>query len=93
MADSDVPVLTDLVAGPRVTPLGKLSDDDREALIAEVQTRMAADCFELVEGMIDEAARQVESILYQHVKAQLRAELPEVVEAVLRDIIARDSTD
>ncbi len=93
MSDDAVPLLTERVAGPLREATEVLTEAERAALLAEVQTKLTAECFDLIETMLDDAARQVENILYQKVKAQLRAELPEVIEAALEDILEMREDD
>lgn len=82
-SDVRIPVLTEIVAGP--------SDDaaslpsDIETLVAELQTRLAADTFALTAEIMRNAFAEMEANLYEQVSAKLRQALPELIDAVLRE--------
>jgi hypothetical protein len=81
-----IPVLTDAVAQPRRTAADEL---DRPALgeaeLAELQTRIAAGSFVLVERLLQNAFKEMEATLFDEVVSRLRHELPDLIDQVLRE--------
>jgi hypothetical protein len=58
---------------------------DNEALIAELQTRLASATFALTEELMRAAFSEMEAKLYRQISARLRRELPELVDSLLRE--------
>jgi hypothetical protein len=79
--DPDIPELTEVV-GDR---LEESLPADRDILIAELQTALAARTFVITEEAIRGAFSEMEAQLFQHVAAKLRQELPELIDSVLRE--------
>jgi hypothetical protein len=77
-----IPVLTEII-GP----------DDTEALIAELQTRLAAATFEMTEDILRRAFVDLEAKLHEQIAGRLRRELPEIIDAMLREHLAPDPHD
>jgi hypothetical protein len=77
-----IPVLTDII-GP----------DDTEALIAELQTRLAAATFEMTDDILRRAFVDLEAKLHEQIAGRLRRELPEIIDAMLREHLATDPID
>lgn len=71
---SQIPVLTDVI-GPA----------DTEALIAELQTRMASETFALTEEIMRAAFSEMEARLLEQVSENLRRRLPELLDQLLRE--------
>jgi hypothetical protein len=81
-----IPVLTDAVARPR-----RQAVDDAgrpllsEAELAELQTRIAAGSFALVEQLLHHAFKEMEATLFDEVINRMRQELPDLIDQVLRE--------
>jgi hypothetical protein len=56
-----------------------------DALIAELQTRLAAECFALTEGTLRRAFAEMEANLLEQISTRLRQALPELIDSVLRE--------
>jgi hypothetical protein len=95
----ELPILTDVVelhatgsfprpdhageaAGPYASSL--LSEDDVAALQAALVTRM----MNLTDELLHAAARDIEAVMFERVIDRLRAALPELVAAALREHLA-----
>ena len=84
-ASTDIPVLTDVVAqDPAATSATELPSDV-ETLIAELQIKLAANAFVLMEKSLRAAFSQMEATLFEQVLHRLRQDLPELVDTVLRE--------
>ena len=77
--DANIPVLTDVV---RVDPVPLV---DRDALIAELQTKLASRTFALTDELLRSSINAMEATLFEQVSARLRSELPELIDATLRE--------
>jgi hypothetical protein len=75
--DATIPTLTDIVDPGRAA----LSAADRAAVQAEIAARV----LKLAEQLLHEASREVEMVLFESVQERLRARLPEIIDAVLRE--------
>ena len=84
----EIPVLTDMVEASTSARDGL--PNDVEALIAELQTELAASTFALTEHLLQNALTEMESALFAQVSARLRQELPELVDGVLRKHLGQD---
>ena len=78
--ENPLPVLTEVVRTATATP-----ERDLDRLLAEVQTRLAARTFRLTEELLLSALAETQATLYEQVSAKLRARLPELIEATLRE--------
>jgi hypothetical protein len=76
-----IPTLTDVVGSDR----GPLSVEERKAVQAEITARV----LKLAEQLLREASREVEMVLFESVCERLRARLPELIDAVLRERTSR----
>ena len=98
-AGDELPILTDVVelhatgSFPRPDRLedasgpyssGLLSDDDIAALQAALVSRM----MNLTDELLHSAAREIEAVMFERVIDRLRAALPELVDAALREHLA-----
>lgn len=98
-AIDELPILTDVVelhatgsfprpdrieesGGPYAS--GLLSDDDISALQAALVSRM----INLTDELLHAAAREIEAVMFERVIDRLRAALPELVAAALREHLA-----
>ncbi len=77
--DTNIPVLTDVI---RTNPLPGV---DRDALIAELQTKLAARTFALADDLLRTSFKAMEATLFEQISARLRRELPELIDATLRE--------
>jgi len=88
-SDTRIPVLTDVV--------GELGDDPpqypshEEMLVAELQTRLAAQTFALTEELMRGAFAEMEAALLEQVSRRLRQALPELIDSILREHLAPDA--
>ncbi|HEX5420306.1 MAG TPA: hypothetical protein VFY39_09925 [Gammaproteobacteria bacterium] len=80
-SDPRIPILRDAV-GRQAEP-GTPSAAD--ALIAELQTRLAAECFALTESTLRRAFAEMEANLLEQISTRLRQALPELIDTVLRE--------
>ncbi len=79
----DIPILTDAVDGTRLgRPVpGDAAADREQAAHAAIVT----ETLELADSLLHQAARDIEAILFERVFDRLRAQLPELVDRVLRE--------
>jgi len=75
---TNIPVLTDVIRGAR-------PNLDRDALIAELQTKLASRTFALTEELLRASFNAMEATLFEQVSARLRSALPELIDATLRE--------
>jgi Zn-dependent M32 family carboxypeptidase len=73
----DIPILTDAVEHRDKTP----APIDTKA----IQSALLAETFELAETLLNQAAKDIEATLFERVLDRLRAQLPELVDRVLRE--------
>jgi hypothetical protein len=98
-AGEDLPILTDVVelhatgSFPRLDQVeesaspyasGLLSEDDISALQAALVSRT----MNLTDELLHAAAREIEAVMFERVIDRLRAALPELVAAALREHLA-----
>lgn len=87
-----IPVLTDEVAsGASGTEMAE--SDDLEALIAELQTELAARTFELTDEIMRKAFAEMEASIFEQISGRLRQELPELIDLLLREQLGGDTDD
>ena len=65
---------------------------DREILIAELQTQIAASTFSLTDKVMRAAFAEMEASIFQQIEGRLRSELPEMIDAVLRERFGDDTS-
>lgn len=87
--DARIPILTDVVAVAGDPP--EAPAPDVETLVAELQTRLAADTFALTEEILRTAFAEMEASLYEQISARLRQALPELIDSVLREHLDADA--
>lgn len=73
----DIPILTDAVERGDKTP----APIDTKA----IQSALLAETFGLAETLLNQAAKDIEATLFERVLDRLRAQLPELVDRVLRE--------
>jgi len=76
----NIPVLTEIIATN-----GRAPGVDRDALIAELQTKLAARTFSLTDDILRTAFNEMEAALFEKITAKLRRDLPELIDATLRE--------
>lgn len=73
----DIPILTDAI------------EDDARALISfdakAVHAALVTETLKLADSLLHQAAKDIEATLFERVFDQLRAQLPELVDRVLRE--------
>jgi hypothetical protein len=74
-----IPILTDVISEP-----------DIEAVIAELQTRLAAKTFALADELMQTAFADMEAKIREQISARLRRELPELIDSLLREYLRRE---
>jgi hypothetical protein len=79
-----IPVLTDEFRTGRISA-HKSGSRDNEALIAELQTQLAANTFALTDEIMRKAFAEMEASVFEQISGRLRRELPEMVDALLRE--------
>ena len=77
--DTNIPVLTDVIRGATLPAL------DRDALIAELQTKLASRTFALADELLRSSFNAMEATLFEQISARLRRELPELIDSTLRE--------
>jgi hypothetical protein len=63
---------------------------DIEAVIAELQTRLAAKTFALADELMQTAFADMEAKIREQISARLRCELPELIDSLLREYLGRE---
>lgn len=83
----NIPILTDVIlsAASTLPPLV-----DRDSLVAELQTRIAARTFALTEDVLRAAFAEMEAALFERITAELRRSLPEIIDAALREHLGEE---
>jgi hypothetical protein len=85
--ENAIPVLTEVIAAVGERPA---LPADRDTLVAELQTELASRTFLLAEELLRSAFAEVEASLFEQVSAKLRRELPELIDATLREHLDTD---
>jgi hypothetical protein len=90
--DAGIPVLTDVVFG--------LEDDEpaeyptaAESLVAELQTRLAAETFALAEDLMRNAFAEMEAHVFEQISRRLRERLPEMIDSILREHLGSEDAE
>ena len=78
--DINIPTLTEVIRGAAV-PVNL----DRDTLIAELQTKLASRTYSLADELLRSAFASMEATLFEQISARLRSELPELIDATLRE--------
>ncbi len=75
-----IPVLTEII--------GHTADqqsNELDLLLAEVQTELASRTFKLADEILRDAFAQMEATLFAQISSKLRRQLPELIDATLRE--------
>jgi hypothetical protein len=86
-----IPVLTDELDSDEDSA-DRADSGEREALIAELQTQIAASTFALTDDIMRKTFAEMEASIFEQISGRLRRELPELVDALLRERLG-DETD
>ena len=78
--ESHIPILTEIIRNA-AAPVG----GDFEAVLAEVQTRLAARTFKLTDELLRSAFAEMEAALFEEISGKLRERLPEIIDVTLRE--------
>jgi hypothetical protein len=76
----NIPVLTDVIRSAASLPAAEL-----ETMLAEVQTKLAARTFQLADELLRSAFAEMEATLFERISSRLRQQLPELIDATLRE--------
>ena len=76
----NIPVLTDVIRNA-----ASLSSAELDALLAEVQTKLASRTFKLADELLRSAFAEMEAALFEQISGKLRRQLPELIDATLRE--------
>ena len=87
-----IPVLTEEV-GAEPGPPEQDDLGDRESLIAELQTELAANTFELTDEIMRKAFAEMEASVFEQISSRLRRDLPELIDMLLRERLGQDPDD
>lgn len=95
-----IPILTDALGrddhGGDTRPVmdagapARALEPDREALIAELQTQIAAHAFALTDDILRQAFAEMEASIFEQITGRLRRELPEMIDRLLRERLGDD---
>ena len=78
--ERNIPVLTEVfrsTAHPTVHEL--------DGVLAEVQTKLASRTFKLADELLRSAFAELEATLFEQISSELRRQLPELIDATLRE--------
>jgi hypothetical protein len=78
--DLNIPVLTDVIRSAAALPNAEL-----DALLAEVQTKLASRTFKLADELLRSAFAEMEAAVFEQISGKLRRQLPELIDATLRE--------
>jgi uncharacterized protein (DUF2267 family) len=78
--EPNIPILTEVVRSA-----ASIRTQELDALLAEVQTALASRTFRLAEELLRSALTGMEATLFEQVSSELRRELPELIDATLRE--------
>jgi hypothetical protein len=78
--DLNIPVLTEIIRKGTKVPAQEL-----DALLAELQTSLAARTFRLTDDLLRSAFAEMEATLFERIAGKLRRQLPELIDATLRE--------
>ena len=95
--EKDIPVLTDIVEDEHdesgetaeQSALTLAAIPDLETVIAELQTHLASRTYALTDELMRNAFAELEANLFRQISSQLRQQLPELIDAVIREHLTR----
>jgi hypothetical protein len=77
--ERNIPTLTEIIRTASPMPA------DVETLLAELQTKLASRTFKLTDDLLRSAFAEMEASLFEQVSSRLRRELPDLIDATLRE--------
>lgn len=90
----DIPVLTDVITDDETTGIGEAPEAvDRASLIAELQTQLASNAYDLTEQVLRNTFAEMEATIFAQISARLREELPELIDRILREHLGDDAEE
>ncbi|HMB74149.1 MAG TPA: hypothetical protein VKQ06_11300 [Gammaproteobacteria bacterium] len=66
-------------------PAWRIGAHDMEAIVAELQTRIASHTYELTDELMRAAFADFEAKVFRHISTRLREQLPELIDSVIRE--------
>jgi hypothetical protein len=101
VSDTNIPLLTDVVAEsdddailpPRPEPPAPSEPPDMETIIAELQTKIASQTFALTDELMRAAFAEMEANIFRQITSNLRQELPELIDSVIREHLAKQEQE
>ena len=78
--DLRIPVLTEVIRNAT-----SVEGHELEALLADVQTKLASRTFALADELLRSAFAEMEAALFAQIAGKLRSQLPELIDATLRE--------
>ena len=84
--DLRIPVLTDVIR-----TAAKLPGSELDTVLAEVQTELASRTFRLADDLLRSAFAEMQATLFEQISGTLRQQLPELIDATLREHFERRS--
>jgi hypothetical protein len=85
-----IPVLTDELNADDESA-ARADSEEREALIAELQTQIAASTFALTDDIMRKTFAEMEASIFEQITGRLRRELPELIDALRRERLGDDT--
>ena len=76
----NIPVLTDVIRSA-----ANLPNNELDALLAEVQTKLASRTYKLADELLRSSFAELEAALFEQISGKLRRQLPELIDATLRE--------
>jgi DNA polymerase-3 subunit chi len=76
----NIPVLTDVIRSA-----ANLPNNELDALLAEVQTKLASRTYKLADELLRTTFAELEATLFEQISGKLRRQLPELIDATLRE--------
>jgi hypothetical protein len=78
--DLRIPVLTEVIR-----TAASLDGAELDAVLAEVQTKLASRTFRLADDLLRSALAEMQAALFEQISGKLRRQLPELIDATLRE--------
>ena len=78
--DLRIPVLTEVIRNTK-----SLDSQELEVLLADLQTKLASRTFALADELLRSTFAEMEATLFAQISGELRRQLPELIDATLRE--------
>jgi hypothetical protein len=78
--EPNIPLLTEVFRGTAHPAVNEL-----DAVLAEVQTKLASRTYQLADEILRAAFAEVQATLFEQISGKLRQQLPELIDATLRE--------